>query len=469
MLDFSARYSIEQGGPEAPLLFVREILGADPDPWQVKVLMAYGRGERRISVVSGHGVGKSAVASWIAVHHLLTRYPQKTVVTAPSSPQLFDVLFAEIKAWIGRMRPELQSLVEVKGERIELKARPETSFVTARTSRPDQPEAIAGIHSENVLILADEASGIPEKVFEAGSGSMSGHTATTILLGNPVRSSGLFYETHHKLRDKWWTLRVSCEDSPRVSKDYIEDMRTRYGERSNAFRVRVLGLFPLADDDTIIPWDLVESAQGREVAANPRAPIVWGLDVARFGNDSTALIKRQANVVPMPAQVWRGLDTMQVAGRVMAEWEATSPDARPIEILIDVIGIGAGVTDRLRELGLPARGVNVSESPAMGERYRNLRSELWWAAKEWLGKLDCRLPADETLAKELITPKYTITSNGKIQVESKDDMKKRGYESPNVADAFILTFASTAATATHGLAGALSWAKPILRGLKGTA
>lgn len=420
-------------------------------------------------MVSGHGVGKSAVASWIATHHLLTRYPQKTVVTAPSSPQLFDVLFAEIKAWIGRMKPELQALVEVKGERIELKARPETSFITARTSRPDQPEAIAGIHSENVLILADEASGIPEKVFEAGSGSMSGHTATTLLLGNPVRSSGLFFDTHHKLKDKWWTIRVSCEDSPRVSKDYIDDMRTRYGERSNAFRVRVLGLFPLADDDTVIPWDLVESAQNREVQANPRAPIVWGLDVARFGNDATALVKRQANVVFEVPRTWRALDTMQTAGRIMAEWEATSPDARPVEILVDVIGIGAGVCDRLRELGLPARGVNVSESPAMGDRFRNLRAELWWQAREWLGKLDCRLPQAEGLAKELVTPKYSITPTGKIQVESKDDMKKRGFESPNEADAFILTFAGAAATSTHGPAGSLSWAKPIIRALKGTA
>lgn len=409
-------------------------------------------------------MGKSTVAAWIALHHILTRYPQRTVVTAPSSPQLFDVLFADIKAWAGRLPVPLQQTLELKGERIELKAAPSDSYISARTSRPDQPEAIAGVHSDNVLLICDEASGIPEKVFEAGSGSMSGHTAVTLLLGNPVRSSGLFYDTHHKLRDKWFTVKVSCEDSPRVSKDFIADMRARYGERSNAYRVRVLGEFPLADDDTVIPFELVEAARTRDVAVNPKAPVIWGLDVARFGDDETALAKRKSNVLLENVKTWRNLDLMQTCGRVKIEYDTCPVFDRPVEINVDAIGLGAGVADRLRELGLPARAINVSESPAFGDRHVNLRSENWWAGREWLARLDSKLPLDEALAAQLVGPKYSVTSSGKVKVESKEDSKKRGFPSPNAADAFLLTFAGNAGTV---LFGAANRSQALRRNIKG--
>lgn len=464
--EFLKLYSIEQAGEEAPERFVREVLGCEPDKWQSDALRAYGRGERLMSIVSGHGVGKSTLMAWVAIHHILTRFPQKTVMTAPSSPQLFDVLYAETKAWVTRLPPPLRDLLEVKADRIELKSNPDASFITARTSRPDQPEAIAGIHAEHVLILGDEASGIPEKVFEAGAGSMSGHSATTLLAGNPVRSSGLFYDTHHKLKTKWWTLRVSCEDSPRVSNEFIEDMKVRYGEKSNAFRVRVLGLFPLADDDTVIGFDLVESARGREIMASPTTPIVWGLDVARFGNDANSLCKRKGPVVLVPNKTWRNADLMETCGRVKAEYDGTPPGERPVEILVDAIGLGAGVADRLRELKLPARAINVGEASALSERFQDLRSELWWAAREWLGTFGVRLPPDcEALAQELVVPKYAFTSSGKIKVESKDAMKKRGFDSPNEADAFVLTFASNATTAMYGIGP--DSGKPLLRRIKG--
>src|SRR5690606_25246911 len=319
---------------------------------------------------------------------------------------------------------------------------PTEAFISARTSRAEQPEALQGIHSDHVLLVADEASGVPEQVFEAAAGSMSGENATTILLGNPVRGSGFFYDTHHRLSGQWKTLRVSCEDSPRVSKAYIQEMAARYGEESNAFRVRVLGEFPLTDDDTVIPLELVEAATQRDVETNPHAPIVWGVDVARFGSDKSALAKRQANQLLEPVQTWSGLDTMQLTGVIKAAWDALTPSERPVEILVDSIGMGAGVVDRLRELGLPARGINVSESPSLGQTYSNLRAELWYKARAWLAARDSRLPPDDDLKAELVSPRYKFTSSGKIQVESKDDMRKRGLPSPDRADAFVLTFAS---------------------------
>lgn len=447
-----------------PNLFVKEVLGVEPDEWQKDFLTAVASGERKISIRSGHGVGKSTTASWAMLWFLLTRYPVKVVVTAPTSAQLYDALFAELKRWVKELPQPIQDLLDVKQERIELKASATEAFISARTSRAEQPEALQGVHSDNVMLVADEASGVPEAVFEAAAGSMSGHNALTILLGNPVRSSGFFFDTHNRLKDEWWTKRVSCIDSARVSKEYVDDMKSRYGEESNAFRIRVLGEFPKSDDDTIIPMDLLESAKHRDTRAYEDAPIIWGLDVARFGSDSSVLCKRQSNVVHT-LERWRNLDLMQLTGAVVAQYEACDHKNRPAEILVDSIGLGAGVVDRLRELKLPARGINVSESPAMGATYLNLRAELWHKAKAWLEKRDCKIPNNEDLIGELATVRYTFTSNGKIKIESKDDIRRRGLKSPDMADAFVLTFAADAATISWGSSS--SWNKPIKRLIRG--
>jgi len=447
-----------------PVLFVKEVLGVDPDEWQKDFLNAVASGERKISIRSGHGVGKSTTASWAMLWFLLTRYPVKVVVTAPTSAQLYDALFAELKRWVKELPQPIQDLLDVKQERIELKASATEAFISARTSRAEQPEALQGVHSDNVMLVADEASGVPEAVFEAAAGSMSGHNALTILLGNPVRSSGFFFDTHNRLKDEWWTKRVSCIDSARVSKEYVDDMKSRYGEESNAYRIRVLGEFPKSDDDTIIPMDLLESAKHRDTRAYEDAPIVWGLDVARFGSDSSVLCKRQSNVVHT-LERWRNLDLMQLTGAVVAQYEACDHKSKPAEILVDSIGLGAGVVDRLIELKLPARGINVSESPAMGGTYLNLRAELWHKAKAWLEKRDCKIPNNEDLIGELATVRYTFTSNGKIKIESKDDIRRRGLKSPDMADAFVLTFASDAATISWGSSS--SWNKPIKRLIRG--
>jgi hypothetical protein len=294
---------------------------------------------------------------------------------------------------------------------------------------------------------------------------MSGHNAVTLLLGNPVRSSGFFYDTHNRLADDWVTMKVACADSPQVSQEYIEEMKARYGEESNAYRIRVLGEFPRSDDDTVIPMELLEMASNRDVEASQHARMVWGLDVARFGSDKSALCKRQGNAVTEPIRTWKNLDLMQLTGAVVAEWEVLMPSSRPAEILVDSIGLGAGVVDRLRELGLPARGINVSESPAMGQTYRNLKAELWHKAKAWLEARDCRMPKDEQLIAELATVRYSFTSSGKIQIEGKDEIRKRGLPSPDRADAFCLTFASDAVVGMYGSSMSGKWSQPLRRNL----
>ena len=431
-----------------PSLFVEGILGATPDTWQSEVMQAVADGNRGISIRSGHGVGKTSCLSWLALWWISSHYHAKVVITAPTSAQLHDALLPEAKSWLKQSAPEFRDMFNVKADRIELIADPERNFISARTSRAEQPDALQGVHADHVLLIGDEASGIPEQVYEAAGGSMSALHASMVLAGNPVRSSGYFFDTFHKLADRWKTFHVSCEDTSRVSSEYVEECRLRYGEDSNIYRVRVLGEFPKGDDDTVIPLELVSEAVSRDVDPTAFGASVWGLDVARFGSDSSALCKRKGNAVTEPIRLWRNLDTMQLTGAIKAEYDIT--DEKPLEIFVDAIGLGAGVADRLRELKLPAYAINVSESPALGEHYLNLRAELWYKAKSWLEGRDVRLPRDDLLKSELTTVRYNYTSSGRVKIESKSDLKKRGVASPDSADAFVLTFASDAGTAIGG-------------------
>jgi hypothetical protein len=252
-----------------------------------------------------------------------------------------------------------------------------------------------------------------------------------------------------------------------VSDEFVEEMRQRYGEDSNAFRIRVLGEFPMADDDTVIPYHLADAARHRDIERSPEEKPVWALDVARFGSDSTVLLKRAGSVV-YEIMVWNGVDLMGTVGRVKAEFDALPSSKRPQVILVDSIGLGAGVVDRLRELGAPVRGVNVAEAPSAKGTYTNLRSELWFRVKGWLEDRGCKLPDNDRLIAELTSVRYRYMSSGKMAVESKDEMRKRGLKSPDLADALCLSLAVDDAVMLGG-SKMLSWAAPLRRNLRGVA
>lgn len=444
-----------------PVGFVKNVLGAQPQPWQEEFLRKIANGERRISVRAGHGVGKSTACSWALIWHQCCRYPQKSIVTAPTASQLYDALFSELKSWLNKLPPVLKDSFEVFSDKITFKAAPESSFISARTSSAERPEALAGVHSEHVLLVVDEASAVPEAVFEAAAGSMSGHSATTILISNPTRNSGLFYKTHHELASDWHRMHVSCIDNPLVATDFVRQIKMTYGEDSNAFRIRVLGEFALADDDTLIPADLVDGAIDRDVVVPQSEPMIYGVDVARYGTDRTALCKRRGNVV-IEIKSWGGLDLMQTVGVIVNEAKLDSPE----EICVDTIGLGGGVADRLREQGFNVRDVNVSESSAMNPNAHRLRDELWMSVKEWLATRAVKLPKDDALRHELVAPRYTFMSNGKLIVESKDSMRKRRMRSPDLADALCLTFAGKAAM-VGGRGFAWKPGKPLSRSIRG--
>lgn len=395
-----------------------------------------------MAIKAGHGVGKTTLLAWVTLWFMLTRKPFKIPITANSQDQLRDVVWAELRKWHNRLPTELRAQIEVNSERLYLSADP-GCFAVARTASKDNPEALQGFHEDNLLFVIEEASGIDDIVFQVGQGSLSTPRSKAIMFANPTRTSGFFYDAFHRMRERWALMTVSSEEVERAH-GHISDIAEQYGRDSNIYRVRVLGEFPLSEDDVVIPLHLCEAAVRRKVAPLASLRPVWGLDVARYGDDRTALAKRQGNVMLEKTKFWRGKDTMQTAGLIMEEWHTTEQINKaelPSEILVDVIGIGAGVVDRLRELGLPVRGINVGEAPAIRDRFMRLRDDLWWRARDWLTAADSVLADDDALIAELTGPKYHLTSGGKVQVESKDDMKKRGIRSPDLADAFCLTFA----------------------------
>ncbi len=444
--------------PKNPYIFATQVLpllpyGSEPvdgrpvlEKWQDEFLREFYLGsdgvpvkDPRHSIRSGHGVGKTTMIAVLALWFILTRIDAKCVITAASQDQLRDGAWAELRKWWRTLPIELQDQLEVFEERASMKVAPELGFIVRRTASKANPVALQGIHARHVLYLIDEASGIDETIFEVAQGSLSTTGAMAAMFSNPTRATGFFYDTHHKLRDRWSTRRVSSVDVPRAS-GHVEEIIDAYGKLSNQYRIRVLGEFPTADEQTIIPLDNVLAAVGRDVTAINVRPI-WGVDVARFGDDSSALAKRKGNHLLEPVQEWHGLNIMQLCGKIVEEWNRTDEDMRPVAIMIDEIGLGAGVVDRLRELNLPAEGVNVSESAPNDDKHFRLRDELWARGRDWLAQKNCKIPKDDKLVSELTCVLFDFNSAGQLVVEPKKLMKKRGLKSPNKADAFLNTFA----------------------------
>lgn len=453
-----------------PVTFVTGVLGvlphgvANPDEapqlefWQSEVLSAIRDGQERITVRSGHGVGKTSLLAWITLYGLLCCGPDtKIPIAAGSHDQLRDTIQPEIGKWHRKLPPLLQQQIDVQSERVVVRAAPDEAFAVFRTASKDNPQALAGFHAKTIIFLIDEASAVNEAAFEVAQGAFSTAGAICVCTGNPTKRQGFFFDTHNKLRDRWRSIRVSSEDVPRA-RGHIADVIAAYGKDSNKYRVRVLGEFPTHSDDTVIPLEWVEAARGRDVAKSNCWPI-WGVDVARFGDDRTVLVIRQGNTLIRQPYVWRNLDGPQVAGRLIEMYNAAPNEMKPKQICVDVIGPGASVVDHLRLPGQPTRtlvkAVNVSEEASNSDKYYRLRDEIWFKGREWFAEKQCTFPragydapnapdADkliEEMVSELTGVTYDISVSGKIVVQSKKDMKFEGGKSPDLADAFLLTFA----------------------------
>ena len=412
----------------------------------------------RLAVASGRGIGKSALVAWIILWMLSTRLGSTVIVTANTEQQLRSRTWAELGKWLTLainghwFHKTATTLKPVDWFEASLKKdlQIDTGYYygQAQLWSEENPDAFAGVHSNyGVCLIMDEASGIPAPIYSVAEGFFSEPTENRFwfTFSNPRRNTGPFYDSFHSSKAFWNTEQIDSRNVEGTDTKVFQQMIEQYGEDSTVSRVEVMGEFPQSDDDTVIPLDLVRAAIDRDVALTTEQAIVWGLDVARFGGDNSALCKRQGNTV-LDIKTFKSMDLMQLCGAVKAEYDTTTFENRPQEILVDVIGLGSGVVDRLAEQNLPVRGVNVAEAPSTKKNYLNLRAELWFAIKDWLAQRDCRLPNNDELASELAAPQYKYTSSGKIKIESKDEMRKRGIKSPDRADALALTMASSAAS-----------------------
>lgn len=427
-----------------PELFVRQVLHAEPEPWQEETLKALAQ-YSRVAVRSGHGVGKTALEAWALLWFLFTRPFPKVPCTAPTRQQLYDILWAEAAKWMERA-PALKPYFEWQKTRIIQRQHPERWFAVARTS--NKPENLAGFHEEHLLFIVDEASGVADSIFETIEGALTTADAKLLLCGNPTRNSGEFHDAFFKNRALYWVQKVPCSESRLVDPGYRARLVAKYGEDSDVVRVRADGEFPKAEPDTFIPLELVEAATMREV--EPEGPLEIGVDVARFGDDETVLAAR-VGMKHVRLEVYHGQDTMVTSGRVinMAKELMQEFGKSKCVVKIDDDGVGGAVTDRTREVvreeGLHIEVIDCHNGgvPEDKEHYEDWGTESWAHLRGLLQKGEVELINDEDLVGQLSTRKYTLTSKGKIKLESKKEMKKRGLRSPDRADAVVLAFAPT--------------------------
>ncbi len=419
------------------LAFVREVFGIEPTAQQAQLLNAVSKEDARVSVKSGHGVGKTASLALVVLWHVSVFPDSKVACTAPTGHQLNDLLWAEIAKWHKKMHPYFADQIEVRRDTVQAKDDPAGRFAVARTSRKENPEALQGFHASHMLYLVDEASGVPDQVFEPMRGALSTRGSRVVLAANPTRVDGFFHRTHHKLRDMWTRLQFSCLDSPMVGKEYIAEMKADYGEDSDIYRVRVLGDFPRASICQLIPTDLVERAQKvflREEQYRD-SPVILGVDVAHEGDDCTVIYLRRGLYSKMLGR-WNGLSTMDTADRAIGFGIQYGAAAT----FVDIGGVGAGVVDRMRQLRHQVTPVNFGQRALKEDLYHNKRAEMWWGLKDWL-ELGGALEDIPDMQSELTAPQYFMTPAGKRALESKKDIKKRGLPSPDRSDALALTFA----------------------------
>lgn len=418
----------------SPLDFVREAFKAEPEPWQAEVLVDLPN-YPKIAIKSGHGVGKTTLEAWAIIWFVLFHAPCKVPCTAPTAHQLKDILWPEIRKWLNILPDSISNAFELTSDRLSIT---EDVFAVARTARKENPDAFQGFHSENILFVVDEASGVEEVIFEVAQGALSTPGARVIMAGNPTKTSGYFYRAFHANRDMWKTYTVSCFDSSRVSPDYIENCKREYGEDSNFYRVRVLGEFPESGDMQFISTAAVDRCFDMEDQTWHAFPMVAGLDVARHGDDTSVFIIRQGRKVHEVLQ-WR-IDDLTTLATKAAHTVRQYPQIK--QLAIDTVGMGQGVYDMLGKQGFEniLQPVNAGAAAFESDKFLNLRAEMWFKMRSMiLEGMD--LPRSERMMTDLTGLQYDYDAKQRLRLEKKSDMKKRGLPSPDIGDALAMTYA----------------------------
>ncbi len=417
------------------------------------ILLAVERGlryesPRKISVVSGHGTCKTTTLSWLIIWFLFCFKNAQSGVTAPTSEQLHDVLWKEIKLWLDRMPKFVADLYGWQTGYLRINESPETWFARARTARKEAPEAMAGLHGDHVLLAADEASGIDDVIYRSAEGSLTGPNTVVLLISNGTRNLGYFYDTHHSDAQHWQTLAFDSEQSPMVDKAFVDRIEQRYGRNSDEFKIRVSGGFPASeqmDDSGYIP--LLTDRDLRQVSNG--IPFVgrrfMGVDPSGEGDDMTTWCIRdrfQSRIVATE-QTSNDKGIARRTLELMKEYEVKAHD-----VTVWNFGIGANVRAEclLMDHSADINALNEGEQ-AGDDIYLNLRAEVAFRARAW--HITGGAVVGDELKRDMLGYAYANNLAGRKKIMAKPDLRKRMGRSPDRGDAHLATFAVDYSTDHH--------------------
>ena len=408
----------------------------------------------RSADASGRGIGKSALVAMLCDWFRSTRLGATTIVTANTEQQLRSRTMAELGKWtsmaINSHWWEVNAMsirpAEWFGEAVkrDLKIDLGYWYTAAQLWSAESPDAFAGIHNHaGVMLIFDEASGIPRPIWTVSEGFFTEPIPDRywFVFSNPRRNSGPFFECFHKDRNFWRCRNIDSRTVEGTDIGTFNKIIAQYGDDSDEARVEVKGEFPNKGANQFIGKDLAYQSAQREVIPDPGAPLVMGVDVARFGEDRSVIAFRKGrDARSIPWLKFKSLDTVQLATIVSEQAQKHGVNA----IFVDGNGVGGGVVDNLKAWGFRVIEVQMGSTPNDLDMYYNKRVELWGHLKEWL--TTGAIPNDTDLQTDLISPEYRYhpTSN-RVQLESKDQMKQRGLASPDHAEALAMTFAAPVA------------------------
>lgn len=416
-----------------------------PDLWQRTVLTMLGKGlitiaqAIQIAVASGHGIGKSALVSWIILWAISTRVDTRGIVTANTDTQLRTKTWPEVTKWYHLFIAKEMFTMTATSIYSSDPDHEKNWRIDAIPWSKSNPEAFAGLHNagKRILIIFDEASAIDDMIWEVMEGALSDENTEIIwcAFGNPTRNVGRFRECFRKYKHRWFNLQVDSSTVKQTNKAQIKKWIEDHGWDSDFVKIRVRGEFPSSSATQFIPSVLIDAARGKKI--NPMnftfAPVIITLDSAWSG-DEIVIFMRQGLFSKMLGTYRNLQDDFKLAGYLAQFEDQYQADA----VFID-LGYGTGVASAGKQMGrqwkLVAFGGG-STKPG----YKNKRAEMYGDVKKWLEEGGC-IPDDPMLAEELGSPEYEMLGTGELLLESKKDMKARGIPSPNRSDALALTFA----------------------------
>lgn len=398
------------------------------------------------ATASGHGIGKSAFVAWLIIWLMSTRRHVRGVVTANTQIQLEGKTWAElnkwhnmsvVKDWHKWTATKYYCLLEPEGEK--------NWMFECVPWNEERTEAFAGLHnaSSSAVMIFDEASAVPDKIWEVAEGAMTDGEPFWFAFGNPTRNTGRFRECFGKYRHRWRNVHVDSRSVRITNKKQLDKLIEDHGIDSDLVKVRILGKFPSSGDKQFVPVTTVEEAQTREMNETDRgAPLIMGVDISRGGSAMNVIRWRRGRDArtQQKARRWAERDTTITENHIARAIDETNPDA----VFIDGGGVGGPVIDRLMLRKYKVIEVQFGSTKNIDlKRFANKRAEMWQLMKEWLG-WGC-IDDDNTLRDDLIGPEFGWTAKDQLLLEGKEHMEARGLASPDDADALALTFAGPVA------------------------